>query len=84
MVSAEHITITLPNRLSFIYGGVYDFDRYLSLFDWTLRDESVQIDFRQCRSANYQALSLFVLYSWRLRKQGCHVEFVYGEVGLGI
>src|SRR5882672_1720786 len=81
MVSNESITITLPTRLSFTYNGVYDFDRYLSLFDWALRDASVQIDFRQCRSANYQALSLFVLYLWRLRKQGCHVELIYGERG---
>jgi len=81
MVSNESITVTLPNRLSFIYNGVYDFDRYLSLFDWTLRDETVQIDFRECRSANYQALALFVPYIWRLRKQGCHVDLVYGERG---
>lgn len=79
MVSEEAITITLPSRLSFIHDGVYDFDRYLCLFDWTLRDHSVQIDFRPCRSANYQALSLFVLYLWHLRKQGCHVELLYGE-----
>lgn len=79
MGSEETITITLPDRLSFIHSGVYDFDRYLSLFDWTLRDHPVQIDFRECRSANYQALSLFVLYLWHLRKQGCHVELIYGK-----
>jgi anti-sigma regulatory factor (Ser/Thr protein kinase) len=79
MPNSETITITLPHRLSFIHNGVYDFDRYLTLFDWTLRDTSVQIDFRQCKNANYQALSLFVLYIWYLRKKGCHVEFLYGD-----
>lgn len=82
MESSETITITLPDRLSFLHNGVYDFDRYLSLFDWTLKDVPVQVDFRQCRNANYQALSLFVLYIWQLRKRGCHVELLYGERGL--
>lgn len=81
MAIEEVITITLPDRLSFVFNGVYDFDRYLGLFDWTLRDTQVQIDFRQCKSANYQALSLFVLYVWGLKKQGCHVELIYGERG---
>ena len=79
MGSKETITITLPDRLTFIYDGVYDFDRYLRLFDWTLKDAPVQVDFRQCRNANYQALSLYVLYIWHLKKMGCHVEPVYGE-----
>lgn len=79
MGSKETITITLPDRLSFIYDGVYDFDRYLGLFDWTLKDAFVQVDFRQCRNADYQALSLYVLYLWHLKKMGCHVDLVYGE-----
>lgn len=82
MGSTETITISLPDHLSFIHNGVYDFDRYLSLFDWTLKDVPVEVDFRQCRNANYQALSIFVLYIWQLRKQGCHVELLYGERGL--
>lgn len=79
MPNGETITIILPHRLSFIHNGRYDFDRYFTLFDWTLRDTSVQIDFRECKNANYQALSLFVLYIWYLRKKGCHVEFLYGD-----
>src|ERR1044071_10483850 len=72
-MTEEVNTITLPVRLSFVHDGVYDFDHYLDLFDWTLRNTQVQIDFRQCKNANYQALSLFVLYVWHLKKQGCHV-----------
>ncbi|HEX8632855.1 MAG TPA: ATP-binding protein [Pyrinomonadaceae bacterium] len=82
MGSKEPIIITLPNRLSFTYNGVYDFDRCLCLFDWSLKDTPVEIDFRQCKNGNYQALSLFVLYIWHLRKNGCHVEFIYGKRGL--
>ena len=79
MGSEATITIALPDRLTFIHDGVYDFDRYLHLFDWTLKNAKVQVDFRQCRNANYQALSLYVLYIWHLRKMGCHVEPIYGE-----
>lgn len=81
MGSEEIITITLPERLTFIHDRAYDFDRYLSLFDWTLRDSVVEVDFRHCKNANYQALSLYVLYLWQLRKMGCRVELVYGERG---
>jgi uncharacterized protein DUF4325 len=81
MATEDVITITLPDRLSFLHNGVYDFDHYLSVFDWTLRDTQVQIDFCLCKSANYQALSLVVLYVWRLKTQGCQVELIYGERG---
>lgn len=75
------ITVTLPDRLSFIHDGVYDFDHYLGFFNWKIRDAHVEVDFRHCKNANYQALSLFVLYIWYLRKKGCHIEFRYGERG---
>src|SRR5688500_2126724 len=81
MESTPEITLTLPDRISFIHNGVYDFDRYLSFFDWRIRDAQVVVDFRRCKDANYQALSLFVLYSWYLRRKGCHIEFRYGEKG---
>jgi len=79
MGSEETVTINLPDRLSFTHNGIYDFDRFLRLFDWSLKDSPVEIDFRQCKNGNYLALSLFVLYVWYLRKNGCHVKFLYGE-----
>ncbi len=79
MGSKETVIIALPDRLSFTYNGIYDFDRFLRLFDWSLKDIEVEIDFRQCKNGNYQALSLFVLYIWYLRKNGCHVNPLYGE-----
>lgn len=71
--------IILPRRLSFTYNGIYDFDRFLTLFDWSLRDSIVEVDFRNCKHANYQALSLFVLYIWHLKKNGCDVTLHYGK-----
>ena len=79
MGSKETVIITLPDRLRFTYNGAYDFDRFLRLFDWSLKDTPVEVDFRQCKDANYQALSLFVLYIWHLRKNGCHIGFLYGD-----
>ncbi|MGI9107803.1 MAG: STAS-like domain-containing protein [Pyrinomonadaceae bacterium] len=79
MGSKETVSIALPGRLSFTYSGVNDFDRFLRLFNWSLENVPVEIDFRQCKNANYQALSLFVLYIWHLRKKGCQVAFLYGE-----
>jgi hypothetical protein len=79
MESKETVRITLPSRLSFTYNGVYDFDRFLKLFDWSLKNSVVEIDFQRCRLANYQALSLFVLYVWHLKRSGCEISFNYGR-----
>lgn len=79
MDDKEKIKIKLPYRLRFTYKGVYDFDHFLEFFDWSLENTEVEIDFRKCREANYQALSLFVLYIWYLRKRGCSVKLTYGE-----
>ena len=71
--------ITLPTSLKFTYGEVYDFDRFLGLFDWSLKNSLVEVDFRYCRRANYQALSLVVLYIWFLKKNGCEIAFLYED-----
>ena len=67
------VTITLPTRFTFVDHGVYNFNNPLSLFDWDLEDTDVFVDLRRCTQANYQALSLLVLYIWHLRRQGCYV-----------
>ena len=69
----------MPTSLKFSYQSVHNFDRFLSLFDWSLRDSFVEIDFRSCHRANYQSLSLVVLYIWFLKKNGCRIKFLYGE-----
>ncbi|MCY7346687.1 MAG: DUF4325 domain-containing protein [Pyrinomonadaceae bacterium] len=77
--SKKTAKIILPTSLKFTYGEVCDFDRFLGLFDWSLKNSLVEIDFRYCRRANYQALSLVVLYIWFLKKNGCEIAFLYGD-----
>lgn len=66
-------TLNLPPVFAFRRQGAIDFDSYLKFFDWTIANTQVKIDFTACKSANYQALSLLVLYVWKLRAQGCRV-----------
>lgn len=70
------VCLSLPNRFSFKEHDVTDFESALSYFDWGLHDCQVQIDLRPCTSPNYQALSLLVLYAWKLKSQGCKVSFI--------
>jgi hypothetical protein len=70
----------LPATFSFNSDNVYNFDKPLAWFDWNLADEDVVIDFTGCKSANYQALSLLVLYAWHLHTHQCRVYFeFFGE-----
>lgn len=70
--------LSLPKKFAFQDKDVFDFGALLAWFDWTPHNEEVVIDFSDCRTANYQALSLLVLYIWRLRIVGCHVTFYFG------
>jgi hypothetical protein len=70
---SKPVFINLPQRFTFAHYGDYNFNNTLGLFDWTLKNSPVVIDLRRCTSANYQALSLLVLYIWHLRNQGCYV-----------
>lgn len=67
--------ITVPNGFSFMEQGAYDFDSLVSFFDWSHENKHVTIDLTRCTNANYQALSLLVLYAWKLKSQGCRVKF---------
>lgn len=68
--------LRLPAYFNFKDHDAYDFDKALKFFQWEIHDSQVVIDFSDCKSANYQALSLLVLYAWRLKSNGCRVEFV--------
>lgn len=70
------VRLALPPYFNFKDHGAFDFDKALRLFDWELRDRPVEIDFTACRSANYQALALVVLYSWHLKSNNCRVEYI--------
>jgi len=69
------VIVTLPNHFIFKNHGVLIFDPIFNFFDWSINDSQVIIDFTKCKTANYQALSLVVLYSWKLRSQGCRITF---------
>jgi hypothetical protein len=75
----QSVTLTLPTRFSTRDHNIYDFDTLLGNFDWTLTNKQVRIDLRDCKSANYQAISLLVLYGWSLKNQGCIVSFIESE-----
>lgn len=70
------ITLKLPPRFSFRDHDTYEFDEALSFFNWDLQNQQVKIDLTDCKSPNYQTLSLLVLYSWHLKSQGCKVSVI--------
>ncbi len=77
------VTLLLPTIFAFKDQGNYDFNKSLKFFNWELRDRPVKIDLTNCKSANYQALSLLVLYAWKLIEQGCSVSFIESDADIG-
>ena len=77
--SEEFHWIELPISWKFTFKEVYDFDRFLQFFDWSLQDKKVAIDFSPCRYANYQAISLLILYMWHLVRNRCDVKIYFGN-----
>lgn len=67
--------IRIPTELTFNRAGAKHFDQVLKILDWSLKDVPVEIDFTACRSANFQAASLIVLYCWKLKQQNCTISF---------
>lgn len=71
--------INIPNHYSFMDHEIYDFDRALSIYDWDIKSAEVIVDMTKCLTANYQALSLVVLYLWHLRANDCHISVRFRE-----
>lgn len=77
LTKRKHIKkIVLPNTLSFKNKNFVDFESYLSLFDWDYNQKIIYIDGRGCKNANYQALSLLILYCWHLKRKGVYVKLI--------
>lgn len=74
LLKSNIVTIKLPRRFGFKNHDIMDFDTILSLFDWNIKNKVVEIDFRECTSADYQAVSLIVIYTWHLKSNGCRVK----------
>lgn len=83
LARARAVTLTLPNKFTFKEHDIHDFDSFLSFFNWDIAESPVRIDLTNCTTANYQALSLLVVYAWRLKEQGCRVTFVESDEDLG-
>jgi hypothetical protein len=77
------VLIRIPGRFLFRSHGVFKFDPLLNFFDWSISNKQVTIDFRDCDTANYQAISLINLYCWRLKNQGCRITFELGNSSSG-
>lgn len=67
--------VVLPTELSFNKAGTKHFDHVLRRLDWSYKDIPVEIDFSNCRSANYQAAALLIPYCWKLKQQNCTISF---------
>lgn len=77
-------TIKLPPTFAFKSHDVIDFDKVIGQFDWSIKNRPIKVDFTECKSANYQALSLLVLYLWKLRENNCTVSFTLSEEGASL
>lgn len=73
------VTVVVPSRFSILDHGIHDFETLLDFFDWNIVNCPVKFDLTQCKAVNYQALSLIVLYAWKLKSQGCTVSFIESE-----
>lgn len=81
MRQAQKVSLVVPAEFTFNRGGVKHFDLVLSWMQWDLQDIPVEIDFTLCDSANFQAMSLLILYCWKLKQQHCTVSFKYNDGG---
>ncbi|MCS3767202.1 hypothetical protein HNP12_001259 [Aeromonas hydrophila] len=83
LVDRQTVILELPKRFAFKDHNIADFEPVLSFFDWTIKNTPVKIDLSTCISANYQAISLLVIYAWALKDNGCKVSFVESEEEVG-
>ena len=82
-VGKPFVVIELPTNFSFRTHAVHDFNATLGLFNWSLENTDVLIDFTGCRNANYQALALVVLCVWYLRINGSSIDFRFNDTNDG-
>ncbi len=73
------VIVIVPDGFNFKWHGSFDFDGFVNFFDWSYTNVSVKIDLTKCHNANYQAISLLVLYAWKLKSQRCTVTFIESD-----
>ncbi|WP_298995585.1 DUF4325 domain-containing protein [uncultured Desulfovibrio sp.] len=69
--------LSLPNWFAFSSRGQMDIDRTLSFFKWDIINDYVTIDLRNCHRANYQSISLIILYCMYLKSCDNYVNIKY-------
>ncbi|HHA2808729.1 TPA: DUF4325 domain-containing protein [Stenotrophomonas maltophilia] len=78
---SKKITLEVPSDFTFNRAGIKHFDPVLSWFKWDLQNVPVEIDLSKCSSANYQSMTLMLLYCWRLSQQKCTVSITLDGEG---
>lgn len=81
-----NVTLNLPDNFGFKNNQIFDFDLALAFFDWEIKDSNVTINLANCHRANYQALSLVVLYVSHLKTRNCtvYLEPKYGDTDISV
>ncbi len=69
----------IPTTIKFKKGDVYNFDSFLSFFQWNVSNTSLHIDFSKCKAANYQALSLYILYIMYMERNQNSIQLNFAE-----
>lgn len=69
------VKIIIPKKFIFIDNGIYNFNNITKFLNWELENVHVEIDLTQCITTNYQAVSIIILYAWKLKSQRCRVVF---------
>lgn len=69
----ETISIQIPESFTFGNCDADHFDKFLSFFDWSLKNRKVEIDFREVLDFDYCCLALIVCYQNFLFKENCQI-----------
>lgn len=75
--ASRKVSLRVPASFSFKRAGTKNFGPVLDFFNWSLKEQPVEIDFTGCSSANYQSLALLAPYCWHLKQQDCTVSFKF-------
>ena len=73
------ITLKIPSYFGIYSDNTVVFERCLRLFDWSIKDKFVCVDFSECRTAGHQAITLLALYLMQLKKNGCSGEVIFTQ-----
>lgn len=79
LIEAKKEKLIIPHKFLFADNGIYDFNSTISFFNWDFHDIHVEIDLTKCVKTNYQAVSIIILYAWKLKSQRCRIVITESE-----